>query len=379
MEENNIQTTTEETVQETGLTLTGEATLEARPIETITAEIWLLKQQAGAAILEIGRRLIEAKAALPHGEWETWLAEKVEFSDATARRFMRLAKEYGNQSTVTVLGASKALVLLALPASERDEFMAEKHLVNGQEKTVEEMSKRELETAIRERDEARKQVAALRDDLQTQLEEQRAVYDTDTADLRGKIEEAENRAAGYEQKLKAAKEKAAQDAAAAEADLAALRDQLEDLKAAPKEVAVEKVVDQDAVKAAADAAKREAEDRLKKKIERAEKAKDAAEKAKAKAEQDLAALKVAQEEQAAIVAKEKEAMAEQVAALQKKLAVASSSEVAIFKLHFGQAQESINKMTECIQRMTEGGAAEDAGKLTKALSALLTATMDVLK
>lgn len=371
MEENNIQTTTEETAQETGLTLAGEATLEARPIETITAEIWLLKQQAGAAILEIGRRLIEAKAALPHGEWETWLAEKVEFSDATARRFMRLAKEYGNQSTVTVLGASKALVLLALPASERDEFMAEKHLVNGQEKTVEEMSKRELETAIRERDEARKQAEALQADLEAQ--------EAATAAQKEKAIEAENRAMGYEMKLAEARDKAAQDAAAAEADLAALRDQLEDLKAAPKEVAVEKVVDQDAVKAAADAAKREAEDRLKKKIERAEKAKDAAEKAKAKAEQDLAALKVAQEEQAAIAAKEKEAMAEQVAALQKKLAVASSSEVAIFKLHFGQAQESINKMTDCIQRMTEGGAAEDAGKLTKALSALLTATMDVLK
>lgn len=130
----------------------GEGTLAAseekeaatRSIEVITAEIWLYKQQAGAAILEIGRRLNEAKAQLSHGEWLPWLEEKVEFSEVTAQRFMRLAREYENPSLVTDLGASKALQLLALPASERDDFIAEKHEVNGQEKTVMEMSKRLL-------------------------------------------------------------------------------------------------------------------------------------------------------------------------------------------------------------------------------------------
>lgn len=111
-----------------------------RSIEVITAEIWLYKQQAGAAILEIGRRLNEAKAQLSHGEWLPWLEEKVEFSEVTAQRFMRLAREYENPSLVTDLGASKALQLLALPASERGEFIAEKHEVNGQEKTVMELA-----------------------------------------------------------------------------------------------------------------------------------------------------------------------------------------------------------------------------------------------
>ena len=39
-----------------------------RSIESITAEILQLKQDAGNAILGIGQRLIEAKAMLPHGE-----------------------------------------------------------------------------------------------------------------------------------------------------------------------------------------------------------------------------------------------------------------------------------------------------------------------
>ena len=81
-----------------------------RPIEAITEEIIFYKAQAGAAILEIGKRLNEAKAQLPHGEWLGWLQEKVDFSESTAQRFMRLAKEYENPSPVTDLGASKALV-----------------------------------------------------------------------------------------------------------------------------------------------------------------------------------------------------------------------------------------------------------------------------
>ena len=49
-----------------------------------------MKQDAGNAILSIGQRLIEAKAMLPHGEWLPWLTEQVEFSERTARNFMRL-------------------------------------------------------------------------------------------------------------------------------------------------------------------------------------------------------------------------------------------------------------------------------------------------
>lgn len=351
----------------------------ARPIEVITAEIWLYKQQAGAAILEIGRRLIEAKAQLSHGEWLPWLEEKVEFSDATANRFMRLAREYENPSLVTDLGASKALVLLALPASEREEFVAEKHEVNGTEKSVAEMSRRELEKVIKERDAAQQRAEAMEKELEDQLEEQRTVYDVDMADVRAKLEEAENRAEGYRVKLEQERAKAAGEMTEAADELAALREQLEDLQNAPKNVAVEKIVDQEAIDAAAAKAKADAEKTLKAKIEKAEKAKDAAEKAKAKAEQELAALKVAQEEATAIREREKQTLADQVQALQKKLAVASSSEMTIFKLHFEAGQASINKMTDCIERMTEAGDAEGAGKLKNALVALLTTTMEVLK
>ena len=72
----------------------------ARDIEVITEEILSLKQTAGSAILEIGQRLIEAKQMLPHGEWLHWLEERVEFSERSANRFMRLAREWSNPTTV---------------------------------------------------------------------------------------------------------------------------------------------------------------------------------------------------------------------------------------------------------------------------------------
>ena len=126
-----------------------EQMMEARPIETITAEILVYKNQAGAALLEIGRRLMEAKAQLGHGEWLTWLTEAVEFSEATAQRFMRIAREYPNPSTLTDLGASKALALLAIPAEDREAF--------AEEVDADHCSVRELQAAIKARQEAENQ------------------------------------------------------------------------------------------------------------------------------------------------------------------------------------------------------------------------------
>ena len=129
----------------------------ARDIETITAEILELKQTAGSAILNIGQRLIEAKEMLDHGEWLPWLEERVEFSERSAQNFMRLAREWSNPQTLADLGASKALTLLALPPVEREEFLSEEHVVNGEAKSVVDMSARELEKAVKARDAALKQ------------------------------------------------------------------------------------------------------------------------------------------------------------------------------------------------------------------------------
>ncbi|MCD7947522.1 MAG: DUF3102 domain-containing protein [Oscillospiraceae bacterium] len=291
-----------------------------RTVETVTAEIRVLHRQAQQLVLEyameIGRRLVEVKAMLPHGAWGNYLKEQVGYSQSTANNFMRIFEEYGaaqlgifgpeaKSQTLGNLPYTKALKLLALPEDEREEFV-ESHDVEG-------MSTRELEAAIRARDEAQQAAETAREELS----EERA------------------RAAGYQ----AEREKAAAEAESAAAELARLREQLTELENAPRDVAVETVADEEAVKAAADAARREAEEKLKKKIEQAEKAKQKAEEAKGKAEQELAARRVAQEQAESRIERERQEFAGQMEELRKKLAVASSSELTIFQLHFDQAQE----------------------------------------
>lgn len=132
----------------------------AREIGIITGEIKELCRQARVMLLsyaiEIGRRLCEAKSVLPHGEWGRYLKEEVEFSQSTANNYMKLFEEYGaeqmtlfgamaNSQTLANLPYSKALKLLALPETEREEF--------AEEVGADRLSVRQLEEAIRERDE----------------------------------------------------------------------------------------------------------------------------------------------------------------------------------------------------------------------------------
>ena len=111
---------------------------EVKPLAVIEAELDMLKhdtQQKERALLsnyiEIGRRLVEAKAQLLHGEWGAWLKKK-EYSQSTANNFMPLFREYGAEQqslwgaqaksqTFEKLTYSKALKLLALPTEEERE------------------------------------------------------------------------------------------------------------------------------------------------------------------------------------------------------------------------------------------------------------------
>lgn len=126
-----------------------------RTAETIGSEIRYLSHQAKCMTVwfgvEIGKRLAEAKAMVGHGGWLDFLKNETEFSKSSAARFMQIAKEYGNNSNFPTLGnlsVSNALRLLAVPEDEREEF--------AQAVDAEHISSRELEQAIRERDEARK-------------------------------------------------------------------------------------------------------------------------------------------------------------------------------------------------------------------------------
>ncbi len=128
-----------------------------RTPEIIAIEINSIKEQTKNIVLqnsiEIGRKLVEAKSLLPHGEWGKWLEKSVAYSQRTANDLMRIFNEYGssqitflgdnlNSQTYANLSYSNALALLGLPSDTREKFV--------EENNVEDMSARELKRAIDE-------------------------------------------------------------------------------------------------------------------------------------------------------------------------------------------------------------------------------------
>ena len=272
--------------------------VEGRTIETITDEILDAKRTGGEAILTIGRCLIEAKDMLPHGEWLPWLNERVEFSERTARNFMRLAREWTNRQTLADLGAAKALTLLALPAEEREQFVEDHNVID--------MSARQLKEAIRERDEARKAAEAAKADASA-AEQARAKMEEDMAVVNASL------AAAREEKQKAASWSAC------------LENELAALKARPVEVAVETVVDPEAI----EKAKAEAVAEIKAKLDKAREAKAKADEKRKQAEASVEILKKS---------------LENMERNEKKAALGSDKDVAQFEVLFNQGQELANKM-----------------------------------
>lgn len=169
--------------------LHGQTPPEDKDLDLITEEILFYKRQAGGAIIEIGKRLLEAKSQLSHGEWLPWLREKVDISERRAQDFMRIAREYSKSAEIADLGASKALALLALPESERAEFASGTHLVNGAKKSVSEMTAKELKTAIEERDKARREAEEQKAAAEA-AEASRAKMEQDMRQLKGLLDAA---------------------------------------------------------------------------------------------------------------------------------------------------------------------------------------------
>lgn len=285
-----------------------------------------LKQRGGEVILDIGRRLLEAKGMLPHGEWLPWLNERVEFSERTAQKFMRLAQKWSNPSALADLGATKALMLLALPEEEREEFVEDHNVID--------MSARQLEQAIRERDEARKAAEAAKADASV-AEQARAKMEADMAATKNLLESARA------------------DADSAGSRARALEEKLRMLQEKPVEVAVETVVDPEAIEKAT----AEAVAEIKAKLDKAREAKKRAEDRQKIAEDALEQVRLQLEEQAKA---------------EKKAALGADKDLAQFDLLFDQAQETVNKMRGILMKI-RGRDEVSAGKLVNAMKALAAA------
>lgn len=312
-----------------------------RSPDVIYAEINLHSGMFLSSALAIGKLLVELKKILPHGTFISEVKKHTPWSRSYANNFMRLYREYGTSSNVHTYGHlnySKALALLALPESEREEFLSETHQVNGEEKTVVDMTSRELEKAIKERDELRKEAEQAKADAKA------------AAEARASMEES----------LKTANElldRAMTDKKLADGAVTALEEQLAELKAAPVDVAVMQV-DQEALdkaRAEGEAAKAAEVDKLQAKLDKAQEDKKKADEKRKNAEASVDILKLQ--------------LAESTKAKEQAAAMADP-DAAKFEVYFNQAQEVINKLGGLLLRARRRGDQGNTEKMTKTLLAL---------
>lgn len=333
---------------------------EKRTVEMVTLEIRTLDRQAKQMVLgyaiEIGRRLVEVKAMLPHGAWGEYLKTQVQYAQSTANNFMKIFEEYGadqqslfgpeaKSQALGNLPYTKALRLLALPAEEREEFV--------ESNDVEHMSTRQLEAAIRAKEEAEKE-AKLAEQARQKMEEDMALANQRLKDL-GEEKEATEKAAVQ----------AERDKEQAEERVRALEAEMEELRIRPVDVAVAQptqemmdelreecarearmLADQELQKAKADLAaardkEKEAMDKLKEMKERVTQAEKSAKEARDASER-----------------------------AQKEARMAADKDMAAFQILFEQTQQNVNKMADILKGMDNSGKGEIADKLRRAMGAM---------
>ena len=296
---------------------------ETRTLDIVAAEIRSYTWSMLTNIIEIGRRLVEAKEMLPHGEFMSWCTENFGYSKSQTNNFMRLYEAYGseqnsmfgaelNRQTFGTLNYSKALALLALPSAEEREAFIE-------ENNVDEMTTRELQQAIKDKQEAERKLG----------------------DEKKQREEAEDLLKTQDQMLVEAK--------AQIAELAKLNKELENR---PHEVAVETVRDEEAIATAAKEAKEKAEEAAKKRIAALEKQLNKAENERAEAVKKAETAGQDTEKQLKAATAEAEKIRAELEEAQKKLK-ASSADVAKFGVWFTQVQNDFNRMMEALREVNE--------------------------
>jgi len=312
--------------------------ITVRDGDIIAAEINVIKEHAAKVVIssaiEIGKRLVEAKAVVGHGNWGSWLAEKVDYSQSTANNMMKLYQEYGtgevnlfdnwtNSEAFGKLSYTQHLALLALPFGERAEF-AEQH-------QVADMSTRELEKAIRERDEAKADRDANLQEI-AKLQEENDRITAGMAEAADKLEAKDAQMEHLQAQVNAAKDKQA----AAEKKVENLKKKLEAANRAEAEARAE---------LSQAKANPEISESLMEQL-RAEAGTQAAEKATEEVRKQLAAA----QEEAARANQAREA-AEAQAADAKRQSQLSNPDMVLFSTYLAQAQEQFNKMIGALKKI----------------------------
>lgn len=314
----------------------GLAMTEERTPEIIGAEIRALTASMLSNVIEIGRRMCEAKELLPHGSFGDWIRGNTGYGLSSANNFMKIFREYGGQTslfgseansqTLGKLSYTKALALLAVPAEERESFAVSVD--------AEHISSRELEKAIAERDEAIRRA-----------EEERAQFEA-SEKLRAELADE---VAGTRMEIDAAKKKITElerrpvEVAISEPDPAEIERRAKEIADGARAEDEKKIK---ALEAEREAQKNDYDEKLKKLSEKAKKDREEMEQKIKEAEEKAAAAGAGDRAEAEKAKTEAEA-------LRKQLSM-SGAEMTVFKLRFNEWQAAYKAMRDALERIAEG-------------------------
>lgn len=179
----------------------------------LATEINAIKEQTRKtvylAMMDIGQRLLQAKGAVGHGNWEKWLKDNVDYSPRTAQRLIASYERFGDgqqklfgrsadPEQLAELNKTQIMTLMGIKDEEKCfEFMEEhKGEIKDMSKTELEAVAKELNDTVAELNRAKRKLDASRstaDSYRKRLEDREGVieaYQKQVSDLQSQLEEA---------------------------------------------------------------------------------------------------------------------------------------------------------------------------------------------
>lgn len=212
-----------------------EISIENKSTEQLKAEANTFYKQAeqlagmsAMMLAETGRRLTEVKNRIPHGEFQKWCEENLEFSYRKAARTMQLAEKMDDENslfskvpTLATIGISRVWALLAAPEEVAAEVIENNDVESmkvrelqdelARVKEEKEAAERKAEMIDHNNDDIRKELASMQRKLSETVSEEEFAqmqedYERRVKALGEELNQVEDDKAGVQEKLDKAKE-----------------------------------------------------------------------------------------------------------------------------------------------------------------------------
>ena len=168
--------------------------IDSCTLPEITAEIKYITESMNRTLLigiiEIGKRFEIAKTLVEHGKWGEYCEKYTGYSQSMAENYIKAYHEYGadqqnlfgdfaKSQSIGNLGITKLIELTAIPADEREQFVADNNIttdttVKELHKLIQEKAEEKLKEQIKQREQEAEEKQSMIVRLQAELDSRNA-------------------------------------------------------------------------------------------------------------------------------------------------------------------------------------------------------------